>query len=244
MNVDIGEASIALNLNDRHENAYHGSVSGGKKILDHIIAETFITEGDVVVDVGANIGFCALMYLAHGASKVYSFEPHPQIFTRLETLAHEQLIVSNLALSDSVGECELMLSSAHNQGHTLSKSWAGVCTNVFGDSPEVCTVKTSTLDHEMRDIHIDFLKIDIEGVEVEFLNGARNILANDPPRMIHIEIYPQVLEPTVKILREYYTHVKRCVVTKDETIRLIDVHAALTDKDIDHNHPPTYICHN
>jgi FkbM family methyltransferase len=241
---DIPNVTLNLNLSDRHERAYYGSFSGERKVLDHIIAKNLILKDDIVADVGANIGFCALVYLLDGAAKVYSFEPNPTVFERLQSLECEQIVVSDLALTDTIGESELILSSSHNQGHTLSRTQADYSgKDVFGDTPETCVVKTSTLDDVMGDTHIDFLKIDIEGVEIEFLKGAENILTNDPPRMVHIEIYPLALDETVKLLRKYYTHVKRVVVTKDQELRLIDVGVKVTGNDVDYNHPPTYLCY-
>jgi FkbM family methyltransferase len=242
--AELGK-SIRLNSSDRHEDAYNNALNGGTKIVDQVISEAFIHDGDIVYDVGANIGFCALVYLMNGATTVFSFEPHPIVFSRLDELSGGKLITYNIALSNSVGSTDLILSSSHNQGHTLSPKWAKLCPNVFGKKLAVAKVETSTLDIMVGDNIIDFLKVDIEGVESEFLDGAATTLTENTPRVVHIEIYPQVFDVVVNKLKLYYKHIKRCVVMKDQTLRLMDYKRdPKSVRGADLNHPPTFICVN
>jgi FkbM family methyltransferase len=237
--------TIHLNLEDMHEKLYMDSLLGGKNIIDYYIAKKFIRAGDVVADIGANIGFCSLLYLMHGASKIFAFEPHPVIFNRLNTLAGEDLIPFELALSDTIGSAELIISSKHNQGHTLNPAWIKEFPCVFGDNPEKCIIKTSTLDEILGDEKIDFLKVDIEGNEIAFLRGAKSILENNPPRIIQIEIYPAVFHATVLLLRSYYKFIKRGAINiRAREIKLFNLNdTKIFSKDINPN-PPTYICTN
>lgn len=242
------DREIYLDLYDRHEMAYFESLSGGIKVLDHLVAEKFIRKGDIVGDIGANIGVCSMFYFLNGASKVFAFEPHPGNYLKLLMLAngYDDLVVSNYALTDSIGEMDLIISASHNQGHSLNEQWVEACSNVFGPKPIKYPVKTSTLDTVLGNQHIDFLKIDIEGVEPEFLRGAENLLSNDPPRVIHIEIYPAILDTTMNLLNTYYDHIYRCYVHFNsdgkQEIVLRQLNDSRIPTSLDYNHPPTYIC--
>ena len=128
--------------------------------------EKRIHEGDVVVDLGGNIGVFNRWAYSEGASKVISFEPDKRYFKLLSLNADPRSILFNAAISNQIGEIELY-ESPHLGG-----------SNVFGiNDTEGYKVKTYTLDYlfETKLVDkIDFLKVDIEGAEIHALNGISN----------------------------------------------------------------------
>lgn len=126
--------------------------------------EKVINDGDVVVDLGGNIGVFNRWAYSEGASKVISFEPDKRYFKLLSLNSDPRSILFNAAASDSIGELELY-ESTHLGG-----------SNVFGtqEGAKQYTVRTYTLDYLFESgliDHIDFLKVDIEGAEHHAFNG-------------------------------------------------------------------------
>ena len=119
--------------------------------------EKRIKEGDIVVDLGGNMGIFNRWAYSQGASKVISFEPDRRYFKLLSLNADPRSILFNAAAAHEIGELNLYESN-HLGG-----------SNVFGiEGQEGYSVRTYTLNYlfesELVD-HIDFLKVDIEGAE-------------------------------------------------------------------------------
>jgi FkbM family methyltransferase len=126
--------------------------------------EKTIHEGDIVVDLGGNIGVFNRWAYSEGASKVISFEPDRRYFKLLSLNADSRSVLFNAAMSNQLGEMNLYESS-HLGG-----------SNLFGtqENAKTYNVRTYTLDYLFETgliDRIDFLKVDIEGAEHYALAG-------------------------------------------------------------------------
>lgn len=142
-----------------------------------------VQPGMVVLDVGANFGYYTMLFskLVGETGKVIAFEPSTRFRTRL--LKHAALNnalnveVAPIALSSSPGELRLQLG-----GDSASFHW------VADDSPlETETVVLDTLDNFVASHgigRIDFLKVDIDGHEPKFIEGARDTLLKFRPTIL------------------------------------------------------------
>jgi FkbM family methyltransferase len=171
-----------------------GSGIGRTGVHDLTATETLwrlVTPGDVVVDVGANIGYMTgLMAVRAGpAGQVIAYEAHPTIRQQLERnvarLGHRAaaIHVRGVALSDRRGYSELVTGPgfAHNQG---TATLAG--TERWPDVPAV-RVTTVTLDDEFPSDRLDCVKIDAEGHEHAVLRGAEGLLGEHRIRHVLYE---------------------------------------------------------
>jgi FkbM family methyltransferase len=123
-----------------------------------------INDGDIVVDLGGNIGIFNRWAYSQGASKVISFEPDRRYFELLKKNTSPNSILFNAAMSDRIGELSLF-ESDHLGG-----------SNIFGvpSNTKNYKVRTYTLDFLFdTDLitHIDFLKVDVEGAEHLIFKG-------------------------------------------------------------------------
>ncbi len=132
---------------------------------------------DTVVDVGAHIGRYTLM-AATKASKVIAVEPDPSSFQLLKANValngFSNVVVVPEALSSTRGTRLLRLASRDNTG-TSSISPDGVAEPTVGEISAEVRVRSDTLDHLVETFHvrrIDWLKIDVEGHEIEVLRGG------------------------------------------------------------------------
>ena len=123
-----------------------------------------IQKGDVVVDVGANIGIFANYASSKGASKIYCFEPGNLAYRCLEKNAPINAQLFKVALGNIEGQVNLYLPS---EGNTMSGS-CKIRSKIKN------LAEASTIDAYFADgvwDKIDFLKIDAEGSEYDIING-------------------------------------------------------------------------
>lgn len=127
------------------------------------------SDGWLVVDVGANVGFFTLRQVALGA-RVVALEPNPDVYRRLVSTVErnrlaDRVRVLSCAAGRSPGVAELSVGAATVTGTVL----AGAAPR--GNDRFVVEVVPldSVLAAEPR---VDLLKIDTEGAEVEVLAGA------------------------------------------------------------------------
>jgi len=140
--------------------------------------------GDIVVDAGAHIGaFTVKASLQIGTiGKVYAFEPEPENFSFLQTNTKglNNVEIFQLALWSSEDNRTLYKTPTHTVGHSFyyQKDWGNVPSLV---------VRTVELDKIVKQ-RVDFLKIDVEGSELEVLKGSTKILKTSKP-FIAMEIH-------------------------------------------------------
>jgi FkbM family methyltransferase len=139
-----------------------------------------IQPGDVVVDAGASEGFFTRFALDRGA-RVIAVEPwsvQAQALRRTyaDEIAQGRVLVEQVALGDSEGEVTLELDPAAPWGATVGQAYQGSVREV---------VSRITLDRLVARTwgRCDFLKADVEGAEMSLVEGARQTLARDRPRL-------------------------------------------------------------
>lgn len=155
-----------------------------------------IQSGNVIIDIGANIGMYTLLAsdLAGSTGKVYAFEPSKETFAvlnkNIEGNNKKNVSTHQLALSNKREKVSLRVpvvaqgrADAFNSIHVIEDD---------GNKEEGEYMETMTLDQfvkEQQIKEIDFIKIDIEGAELLCLQGARNTLEHIKPRVIVFESF-------------------------------------------------------
>ncbi|MDO7172739.1 FkbM family methyltransferase [Mariniflexile sp. AS56] len=197
--IKIGKNFLVLNTSNPHEKKYYESIHND----DYYISKNLIKQGDKVLDLGANIGFTALLYLSFGASEVYAFEPVSSLVKRLKAIKSSKIKVFDFALSDYNGFSDIYLSTSHNQGHSLNDSWPERFGNVFKKIKRE-KVKVAALDSLLIDEVFNFIKIDVEGMEEKTIKGGDVFFKRNRDAIVQIEIYYWQFEITHQLLSKYY----------------------------------------
>ncbi len=138
---------------------------------------THVRRGDVVFDIGANVGFFTVLAarLVGPEGHVYAFEPVPENVAVLRrNLALNDLrnvTVVERAITDHVGEATMIIAG-YAGGH-------GLDTSPPPDATGSMTVAASTVDALVASGEVPpprFVKIDVEGAELEVLRGMVDTL--------------------------------------------------------------------
>ena len=188
------------------------------EITKALLSEITIEEGDIVLDVGANLGWYALVFAKKGAT-VHAFEPDPLnndlLKENISINKLSQSITSHLyAISDKQAIVPLYLYPHRNRGrHSLNP-------NIGCKKIDVQTTTLNTfLDESKIDVkRIKLLKIDIEGHELPALQGASKILEHVPNLLIEHgpeHIRKGGFEPNDIIDLLHHYHFKPYTVTKE-----------------------------
>lgn len=153
-----------------------------------------IRDGDVLLDVGANIGWYSLILdRIAGAARadIYAFEPDPENFALLgenrSLNGASHLHPIPLGVADRTGTRELHLFGGSNRGRH------SVLPIHEGSTIEISTITLDEFwDREgLGDRIPRFLKMDIEGFELPALRGAREILRRCP--LVMLEYSPRYM---------------------------------------------------
>ena len=172
-------------------------LSGSGRYFEAIGSGTFahleacqevIRQSRVIFDIGANIGATGL-YMSRMASnsRVYCFEPYPSSFQALEQNiagngAPRSLIPVNLALGSKNGKLRFRESEINASGNGAIPK-----TGLMSRVNRTIQVEAQTLDRFMRRQRIervDFIKVDVEGFELDMLRGARRTLRRHKPTVL------------------------------------------------------------
>ncbi len=140
--------------------------------------QAHVSAGDLVLDIGANIGNHTLYLAAIAGCKVTSFEPSAALIEALS----RSLEINQLS--------ELVTLMPYGVGHTAGKGHFSKLMeeNLGGQSIEVGDgeIRIVALDELEFDDPVKLIKIDVEGMELPVLEGAARLIAKDRP-LIYVE---------------------------------------------------------
>jgi FkbM family methyltransferase len=139
----------------------------------------FMREGDLLADVGANVGAYGLLAAKVTGCDLIACEPAPDTFATLSDNVRlnqlEPLVeLHNVAVGEEDGYV-LLTRGGHGLNHVLT---SGVGTKVA----------ISRLDDLVRERPVAALKIDVEGYELRVLQGAPKVLADQSLKAVKVEI--------------------------------------------------------
>jgi FkbM family methyltransferase len=172
----------------------------------HFYKELLGENKKLIFDVGANVGDTAHMF-RRIADKVIALEPDDQnckiLRARFGNSKH--VIIIQKAVSSVSGETEFFIDAPGSAFNTLSKKWVNVLQNTeltrFGSTMKFGQhkkVETTTLDLLISQYgNPDFIKIDVEGFELEVIKGLTKSV-----NRISVECnFPEFYAETIEIIQ-------------------------------------------
>jgi FkbM family methyltransferase len=161
---------------------------------DGIIEHFTPKQGDIVIDIGANIGLYTIISSKRvGANgKVVAIEADPSNFEMLNSnIKLNQLtnvIPVNYAAYSKETKIKLYLPG-EELGHTTYNT---VMSDTAKNEDKFVEVSANTLDYllQLKGItDVNWVKIDVEGAEFEVLKGATNVLSKSKDIALLIEVH-------------------------------------------------------
>ncbi len=132
-----------------------------------------LREGDLFVDIGANIGSYTILSSSVVGARTVCFEPVPSTYDRL---------MANIKINNLEGKVTpLNIALGNSKGEVYISSDYNCMNHVIAEKEEIenkIIVNISTLNKELQECPF-LIKIDVEGYEIPILDGAKDILANN-----------------------------------------------------------------
>ena len=173
--------------------------------MEYALKKHKTNEGWILFDVGANEGqFVRTMSkIFVEPFQIYSFEPSRLAFNKLnENINSENIRCFNHGFGSEEGQASL-----YNTGSLIGTIYP---LNDLKGQKELVSLKTIDdfcVDHGIDNIF--YLKIDVEGGELDVLNGSRNMLKQGRIHFIQFEFGPNCMKAKVylkdffEILKDY-----------------------------------------
>lgn len=198
---------------------YRGTIDEIVPDKDYHFLKKIIKPWMHCIDVGANCGFFTykMSLLAGARGAVYSFEPlkhaYAQILRFKEIYNLNNITTFNVALSDKTGNIKMEIpfvngrqisGLAHIKGEKRKAHprFKNILKNYKETAVDIIETKVTTLDALFADIpRVNFIKIDVEGLEHRVLRGAQKIIAAHRP-IIQCELFWGNDKKVISFLKE------------------------------------------
>ena len=163
-----------------------------------------VKEGDVIVDLGANLGYFTLLAakLAGKRGKVYSFEPEPRnynyLLKNIELNGYDNVFAIPKAVSDRSGKVKLYICPYDSGHHTIHR-YGGIKAykpNFIDDKKDFVEIETVTLDEFFKGTKqpISVIKMDVEGAEMLALSGMDKVVKESENLKMFVEFFPLLIK--------------------------------------------------
>ena len=181
LNTDINQYESLRNTGK----SYH------HQMVDFVVSKHNPKNG-MFLDVGANFGIFSLAVAkAHEDARIMAFECQQEIY-RLLAMNFVENVHDGIAMHMAIGDdnCDLLLpmydySKRSNFGSVSLITEAIKNPEYIGQYPQgFVEVTCHTLDFEVDGDPVDFIKIDVEGMEEEVIAGAYDVIMSNHPKLL------------------------------------------------------------
>jgi len=191
--IFVGEEKLEINVFKYH---------CGLKFLPKYITDKI--KNTIFIDAGAFWGDSSLIFLKYLPNKIISFEPNSNNYKLLcNTIANNNL--QDICICENIG---LFYKNVYKKMNYISNKQNHGASLIFKPyKAKVEDVKLIALDNYSNTKNIGFIKIDAEGMGLQVLYGAKNIIKqykpviscaiyHHPIELFHVKLYLEKLNPS------------------------------------------------
>jgi FkbM family methyltransferase len=153
-----------------------------------------VRKGDVCYDIGGYRGYMSGVFALAGASRVIVFEPLPDNLKRLNRLQELNpelpIQIEEMAVGKSDGEATFKIMPDQSMGKLVDSAFQVDRTMAHEISVQITRLDTCIYGRGLP--RPNLIKIDVEGAEVDVLDGAMHTLQECRPRLL-IEAHSESL---------------------------------------------------
>ena len=164
-------------------------------VKDFMIGQTtpYLNKFKNTIDVGAATGMYSSHFAKHSKS-VICFEAVPPVYEQLVKIKekYNNVIAHNLAVSDKIGTLDFYVDDKRLSNSSFQNLVEG----------QKIQVETVTID-SLKLIDVGFIKIDVEGVELDVLNGASETIDEYKPTCM-VEVYEKFNKYPVETTFDFF----------------------------------------
>jgi len=169
------------------------------------LLEQHVQQGDVVLDIGANIGYYALLLsdLVGNKGRVHCFEPDKKNYDYLQnsTSSKGNVTINNKAAGPKTEILKIYTSKNLNVDHRTYKP---------DDYDQEIEIEAVSMDDYLFNNlkeeggRVDFIKMDIQGFEMQAIQGMQKLLKKNKDVKIISEFWPYGLKKAGSSVTEYF----------------------------------------
>ncbi len=163
-----------------------------------------IKKGSIVLDIGSNIGYYAKILSKQVGSEglVYCFEPDKTNFNYLKKAVHDNanVIINNQAVGSKTEKLKIYTSKELNVDHRTYKP------EEYESEIEIDAISIDDYLKNINQTEVHFIKIDIQGFEMQAIKGMEQTLKNNSKIKIISEFWPYGLKAAGSSVTEYFNY--------------------------------------
>lgn len=205
--IEIQGSKMYVNVTDRDpsmRNTFRGyAVNKVHEESTTALFRRVVRERDVVIDLGANIGYFTLLAarLVGKEGKVFAFEPEPRnygyLVRNVELNRYENVVALQKAVADRHGVVKLF-TCPYDTGHHTIQKYDGIQAyrpDFVDERKEYVEVEQVSLDDFFGELvgPINVIKMDVEGAEMLALMGMEQVIRRNRDLVMFIEFFPLLI---------------------------------------------------
>lgn len=160
---------------------------------DSEIAKIGLHGGEVILDCGAFNGDTARIFrrITNNNCEIYCFEPVLENFNELAEWIEKEKVKGVHAVHVGIGK-EKYKDKVYSTEAKTTKGAVGI--NRFNSiCPIINEIQVDSLDNMLGDKRVDYIKMDIEGAEMDALRGGIRVIKRNHPQML-ISAYHKIAD--------------------------------------------------
>ncbi len=156
-----------------------------KGVIDKSVLINFLPKNPIIIEAGAHLGYDTIeLAKIFPKGHIFAFEPVTDIFSQLveNTKLYPNITCQQFALGSNNGSCTIFISDGESDASSsllLPKEHLDFHPNVTFNNTEI--VALTTIDSWVSKMglnHIDFLWLDLQGMELSVLRASPKVLEN------------------------------------------------------------------